>query len=224
MANLKLTPETVHWLHERLAAAYPEPRHTSFGSGLDQLIATVLSQHTNDDNSEEAFRRLKRRFPKWAQVSAASETDIADTIRVAGLANVKSVRIKEILARVLADQGRYSLASLSRKSLEEGRKYLLSLPGVGDKTACCVLLFAYNKPAFPVDTHILRVTRRLGLLPPKATADDAHARLAQAVPPRLCHPLHLLIIRHGRDTCHARNPACARCVLRERCPSRDGEA
>ena len=207
----------IHCIFRKLSAAYPEPRAAGFGSGLDELIATVLSQHTNDSNSHEAFRRLKKSCPRWEQVAAASEAEIASCIRVAGLANVKSPRIKQILARVLADQGRYSLAALSRKPLEQAREYLLSLPGVGAKTAACVLLFAYGMPAFPVDTHILRVSKRLGLISPRTTADQAHEALGDAVPDELCHPLHLLMIQHGRRTCHARKPECPTCVLRSQC-------
>lgn len=214
-----LDADSMRRLHAALRSAYGEPKHTNHGSGLDHLVATVLSQNTNDTNSEEGFRRLKRRFPKWEQAAKADEAEIADAIRVAGLANQKAKRILEILARVKADWGRYILAPLARMNLAEAQAYLTAMPGVGRKTAACVLLFAYGLPAFPVDTHILRVAKRLGLILPKATADEAHDAFARAVPDELCYPLHLLIIRHGRQTCHARKPECGRCVLRGDCPS-----
>ena len=219
--HMPVSTRRVLWLHKKLAKACPEPKHCGHGPGLDQLIATVLSQNTNDKNSGEGFRRLKKRFPKWDQAAAATVEQIAEPIRVAGLANQKSNAIKKILDRIKSDYGRYSLAPISRKATEAARAYLLSLPGVGAKTAACVLLFAYGMPVFPVDTHIHRVCKRLGLIGPGATADQAHYLLGAAVPPDLCYPLHLLIIQHGRRTCHARKPECAGCVLRSRCPSRE---
>ncbi|HRU06115.1 MAG TPA: endonuclease III, partial [Candidatus Brocadiia bacterium] len=196
------------------------PSHDHFGLPLDQLIATVLSQHTNDANSGRAFRELKRRFPRWELAAAAQPADIKDAIRTAGLAGAKSRSILRILAQVKADWGRYSLAKLKTQPPKDARQYLLSLPGVGPKTAACTLLFSFGMPVFPVDTHILRVTKRLGLLPPGATAEQAHDLLGQAAPHELCYPLHILIIWHGRRVCRARKPECGRCVLSDRCPSK----
>ena len=211
----------VRRVHQRLLNAYgpvpPQPSRT----GLDQLICTLLSQNTTDVNSLEAFRRLKRRYPSWRQVAQAPVEEMAATIRSAGLSNQKSRRIHQILARVKADcGGRYTLAPLARRPTEDARAYLLSLPGVGQKTAACTLLFAFGMPAFPVDTHIHRVSKRLAFLGEKTTADQAHAILGHAIPDELTHDFHLLLILHGRRTCHPRRPECGVCVLRDGCPSR----
>ena len=210
----------VRRLNRKLGAAYGMPTHPRARSGLDQLIATVLSQNTNDNNSLEGFRRLKRRFRSWKRAAEAPAADIADAIRVAGLANVKSVRIKDILRKVKADHGRYTLEPLSKMPMQNARDYLKSFEGVGRKTIACVLLFSFNMPVFPVDTHILRVSQRLGLIPEKATADQAHEILQAVVPADLVYPFHLLVIQHGRVACHARKPQCARCVIASDCPSR----
>ena len=222
VASRRISPRRIQWVYQRLRKAYGTPRPFTARSGLDQLIATLLSQNTTDANSLLAFRRLKKRFPKWEQVAAAAEAEIAQVIHVAGLSNTKSRRIKQILARVRADHGgRYVIASVSRMSPEQARAYLLSLPGIGAKTAACTLLFSYRIPVFPVDTHIHRLARRLGLIAGHVSAEAAHEVLGRAVPAELCHDLHLLMIQHGRLTCHARRPACARCALRARCPSRE---
>ena len=164
------------------------------------------------------FRSLKKRYPSWAKAASASPEEIAETIRTAGLANQKSKRIKEILETVRADHGRYTLAPVSRMEVEDARRYLLGLPGIGAKTAACTLLFSFGMPVFPVDTHIHRVAKRLRLIPEKSTADQAHELLEEMVPDEICHDLHLLIIKHGRETCHARTPECPECVLLKECP------
>jgi len=213
----------VRWIHGRLLRFYGAPRPFRGRSALDQLICTLLSQNTTDVNSLEAFRRLKARFPAWHTAAAADEREIASAIHVAGLSNTKARRIRQILARVRVDaRGRYSLAFLRRMPPRQARDYLLSLPGVGAKTAACTLLFAFGMPIFPVDTHIHRVAARLGLIGPRVSAEQAHDVLGAAVPPELCHDLHLLLILHGRRLCRSRNPRCAGCPLRERCPSRRG--
>ena len=208
-------------LNRRLAEAYGTPSQRRRHRGLDQLIATVLSQNTNDNNSIEGFRRLKRRFRSWKRAAEAPACEIAEAIRVSGLANVKSVRIKEILQRVKADHGRYTLEPVGRMPLQEARDYLRSFKGVGEKTVACVLLFSFDMPVFPVDTHILRVSKRLGLIPQKATADQAHEILQALVPADLVYAFHLLLIRHGRNVCHARKPECGRCVIAADCHSCD---
>jgi len=182
------------------------------------LVRTILSQNTNDRNSGAGFRRLKRAFPDWAAAARAGPRAMASAIRVSGLANVKSERIARILRRVRADAGCYSLEFLGREEPERAVAYLLSLPGVGPKTAACVMLFSFGKPVFPVDTHILRISRRLGLVDGRAGAVRAQETLQAVVPPDLVYPLHLMLIRHGRETCHARNPECPRCVLLMICP------
>jgi endonuclease-3 len=210
--------QRVRQAFERLGALYGVPKWRRAGPALDELILTVLSQNTNDRNSGEGFRRLKAAFPNWAAVENAPARKVAAAIRVSGLSNIKSARIQEILRRLRQERGNYSLEFLKNRDQASSREYLLSIPGVGPKTAACVLLFSFGKPVFPVDTHIHRVTQRLGILGAKVGADEAHRFLQARVPAELVYPLHLLLIRHGRDTCHARNPECPQCVLLSLCP------
>jgi len=214
------SPRRIRWIHERLDRAYGLVAPHERRSGLDQLICTLLSQNTTDTTSLEAFRRLKKRFPSWRRVADASESEIAAVIRMAGLSNQKAGRMKQILATVKADYGRYTIAPLAKLPVEEARSYLLALPGIGAKTAACTLLFAFGMPVFPVDTHIHRVGKRLGLLDEKVTADQAHDIFGRVVPDELCHDFHILLILHGRRTCHPRKPECPVCALRTKCPSR----
>jgi endonuclease-3 len=184
---------------------------------LDELIATVLSQATSDRNSERAFASLKARFPAWEDVLAAPPAAVADAIRMGGIADQKAVRIQRILALVAEREGRLDLSRLHE--LDDGavEAYLTSLPGVGFKTAACVLVFSMGRAAFPVDTHVLRVATRLGWLPASTSAVQAHALLRDLVPPDVRYDLHLALIAHGRAVCRARRPACEVCVLRPRC-------
>ena len=204
---------------ERLGALYGIPKWERSGPALDELIETVLSQNTNDRNSSEGFRRLKAAFPNWEAVEKAPARRVAAAIRVSGLSNTKSVRIQKMLQRLRKERGAYSLEFLKNADPTAAREYLLAIPGVGPKTAACVLLFSFGKPVFPVDTHIHRVTQRLGILGPKVNAVEAHRLLQAMVPAEIVYPLHLLLIRHGRETCHARNPDCAHCVLLSLCPT-----
>ena len=203
---------------DRLSGLYGAPRWRRSGPALDVLIHTILSQNTNDRNSGEGFRRLQEAFPDWGSVEEAHWRTVAATIRVSGLANVKSRRIKAILRRLREERGEHSLEFLKEYSPREAMDYLLAMPGVGPKTAACVLVFSFGMPVFPVDTHIHRVATRLGLLPEGTGAAKAHDKLQALVPPRLVYPLHMLLIRHGRDTCHARKPECRRCKLLSLCP------
>ncbi len=209
---------TLRKAFERLGALYGIPKWERSGPALDELILTVLSQNTNDRNSSEGFRRLKAAFPNWEAVEKAPARRVAAAIRVSGLSNTKSVRIQEMLRRLRKERGAYSLEFLKKAEASAAQEYLLSIPGVGPKTAACVLLFSFGKPVFPVDTHIHRVTQRLGILGPKVNAVEAHRQLQAIVPAAIVYPLHLLLIRHGRETCHARNPDCAHCVLLSLCP------
>ena len=202
----------------RLSAKYGTPTWTRSGPALDVLIQTILSQNTNDRNSGEGFRRLKAAFGGWGNVANAPWQQVADAIRVSGLANIKSRRIQAILKNLRRDYGTYSLEFLKRQSSEEARDYLLAIPGVGPKTAACVLVFSFGMPVFPVDTHIHRVAKRLGLIDDRMGAAPAHDALQKLVPEKWVYPLHMLMIRHGRDTCSARNPKCRECVLRRLCP------
>jgi endonuclease III len=185
---------------------------------IDEIVATVLSQHTSDVNSERAFAQLKQRFPRWEQVAAADPAEVASVIRCGGIADRKARRIQEILAAIGEREGRLDLARLTRLDDAAVEDYLRALPGVGPKTAACVLTFAMGRAGFPVDTHVHRVATRLGWLPPNATADKAHELLAPRVPPGIRYDLHVALISHGRTVCRAQRPRCDACVLHDLCP------
>jgi endonuclease III len=195
---------------------------------IDELVATVLSQHTSDVNSDRAFAQLKARFPEWEQVADAPVTQIADAIRAGGIANQKARRIQQILAAIEAREGSLDLSRLHDMDDAAAERYLRDLPGVGPKTAACVLVFAMGRPAFPVDTHVHRIVRRLGWVPAAASADKAHQVLAPIVPPAIKYDLHVAMISHGRTVCRAARPLCDDCVLRDLCayaaaaPNEDG--
>ena len=203
----------------RLREAYGDPSPKPRRPALDCLIATLLSQNTTDRTSERAFRRLKRRFGSWERVAAAPASEIEEAVRVAGLAPTKSVRIKEVLARLKAERGRCSLGFLRRMPTAEAMAYLCGLPGIGPKTAACTLLFSFGAPAFPVDTHIHRVARRLGIVPDGADRVRTQERLQAMAPEDAVYPLHLLMIELGRRVCRPRRPRHEECPLRPICPS-----
>lgn len=174
----------------------------------------MLSQNTNDRNRDVAYARLRERFPDWAAVRDAPEAEIEEAIRPGGISRVKARRIGEILRSIGDDD----LAFLADAPLEAAREYLCSLPGVGRKTAACVLLFSFGRPDVPVDTHVYRVGARLGLFRPGASFDEAHDEIARVAAFEDAYELHVSLIRHGRRTCTARAPRCERCVLRRMCP------
>jgi endonuclease III len=184
---------------------------------IDEIIATVLSQHTSDINSERAFAQLKDVFPSWEQVAAAPVGQVADAIRCGGIADQKARRIQQILAAIEDREGRLNLDRLHDLDDAAVAAYLESLPGVGPKTAACVLTFALGRAAFPVDTHVHRVAIRLGWSPAKATADQAHRLLGPRVPADIRYDLHVALITHGRQVCRAQRPRCEHCVLRDLC-------
>jgi endonuclease III len=184
---------------------------------VDEVIATVLSQHTSDINSGRAFAQLKQRFPAWEQVVEAPQELVADAIRCGGIADQKARRIQQILAEIAEREGRIDLGRLHELDDAEVAAYLESLPGVGPKTAACVLVFAMGRPAFPVDTHVHRVATRLGWIPAKTSADKAHQLLALRIPPPARYDLHLAMVTHGRTVCRAGRPRCDVCVLRDLC-------
>ncbi len=184
---------------------------------LDELINTILSQNTNDLNRDRAYRALRSAFPTWAAVRDAPTKKVVEAIKPAGLANQKGPRIQKVLERITAERGELDINFLADLPVSEAKAWLTSLDGVGPKTASIVLLFALGKPAFPVDTHIHRVTGRLGLIPPKTTADQAHEILEALVPPEWYHPFHLLVIQHGRKVCKAQRPLCEVCSLQKHC-------
>ena len=180
---------------------------------------TILSQHTSDLNSSRAFASLKNRFPTWEQVDRTPSPEIAEAIRSGGLAETKSRTIKRVLADVRDREGSFDLSRLNDLPDEEVNDYLCSLSGVGPKTAACVLLFSMNRPAFPVDTHVHRVAKRLGLVPDKATAEQTHTVLGPRIPPELHYEFHVQLIQHGRSICKAQMPLCSECVLFDLCPA-----
>src|SRR5215211_6828607 len=197
----------------RLRPRYGPLTWRPHGDGLTELVLTILSQHTNDTNSGRAFTAMQRAFPTWDDVLAADPAALADAIRSGGLANQKAPRIQHVLARIREERGGWDLAFLRDLPLDEAKAWLRSLPGVGPKTAACVLMFALGRPALPVDTHVFRVARRLGLIGAKVTADQAHVALESLVPPGDTYAFHIALIKHGRHTCTARNPNCGDCPL-----------
>ncbi len=205
-------------INERLTAFYGEPERRPTLDPLSELIQTVLSQNTADINSDRAYASLMERFGgDWEAVRSAPTDRIADAIRIGGLAEIKAVRIKAILNEIAARTGRLDLTFLRDLPLEEGRTFLRSLGGVGPKTAACVLLFACDKPALPVDTHVHRVSQRLGLVPAKASAEQAHELLESMIPPEQVYAFHMNLIRHGRQICKAQRPRCPECPVVDLC-------
>lgn len=207
----------VRTILDRLRAAYGRPALAPHRAPIDELVLTVLSQNTNDRNRDIAYRRLRDRFPGgWTEVHDAAVDDVEEAIRPGGLSNVKAGRITEIL-RTLGDD---DLCWLDRAPLEDARGFLTSLPGVGRKTAACVLLFSFGRPDVPVDTHVFRVGARLELFRPGASFDEAHDELTRLAggDPRAAYELHVALIRHGRRICTARAPRCRECPLRRMCP------
>jgi endonuclease-3 len=186
---------------------------------LDELILTVLSQHTSDLNSERAFALLRAAYPTWDDVVDADSDEVADVIRSGGLANTKARRIQAILREVHQRAGAYSLDRLGAMSDNEAREWLVSFPGVGPKTAAVVLSFAFGRDTMPVDTHVHRVTRRLGIVPPKSSAEQADRLLHGLIPEGLRTPLHVGFIRLGREICKAPVPRCRQCPLKDLCPT-----
>lgn len=200
-----------------LRATYGNPTWRPHLSPVDELVSTILSQNTNDANRDRAFERLRARFPTWEEVRDAPFEAVIDAIRPAGLAYQKGPRIQAALRYLTETQGRVTLDHLEAMSLDEARAWLTGINGVGPKTAAIVLLFAFGRPAFPVDTHVHRVSKRLGLIGPKTTAEQAHDLLEQIVPPEDYLIFHLNMIAHGRTLCHAREPMCERCPLTTLC-------
>jgi len=207
---------------ERLDAAYGPRKFVSRGRPVDVLVETVLSQNTSDVNSHRAFESLLERFGTLEAVATAPVTQIEDAIRFAGLSRIKSVRIREMLERLMRENGSLDLSFLSAMALEEARAYLTGLKGVGLKTANCVLIFSLGLPALPVDTHVYRVSRRLGLIGQRVNVEAAHAELEARVCAEDRYRFHLHLIEHGRRVCHARRPACRSCVLNALCTSAFG--
>ena len=208
------TRRRVRAILERLRKAYGKPVEHAHRAPVDELILTVLSQNTNDRNRDVAYARLTARFDSWDAVRDAPTIEVEDAIRPGGLAPTKAIRIQEIL-RALGDD---DLSGLETEPLDKARDRLTALPGVGRKTAACVLMFSFGLPDIPVDTHVFRVGTRLGLFRPGGSLEEAHDVLLRVVPPEDAYEMHVSLIRHGRRTCHARNPRCHECPLLSLCP------
>jgi endonuclease-3 len=184
---------------------------------VDLLVSTILSQNTSDVNSHRAFAALKRKYPHYEDMLGASTDEIADCIRLGGLAEIKAQRIRDALFRIKHETGVIGLDFLRDLKVDVARDYLLSLPGVGPKTASVVLLFGFGMDTMPVDTHVNRVSRRLGLVPESASIADAQSILEKATPRDKFVSFHINLIRHGRQRCKARAPMCEECELKEIC-------
>ena len=204
-------------VHQTLLDEYGAPTWRNRLPPLDELVSTILSQNTNDANRDRAFTSLRARYPTWEAVRDAKEEDVIQAIRPAGLANQKGPRIQAILRQITAELGELNLDFLHALPAEEALAWLLRFKGVGPKTASIVLLFSLDKPAFPVDTHIYRVTGRIGLRPENMSADEAHQHLANLLPAETYYAAHLNLIRLGREVCQARAPLCPTCPVRDVC-------
>jgi endonuclease III len=214
--NALYTPDEVIAL---LSDYYGEPEWRPHGDGIAELVLTLLSQNTADSNSGHAFNRLLQRYPTWESIIEAPQDELIDTIRPGGLAPTKGPRLQAMLTEIKARTGKLDLKFLEDLPVEQAREWLRTLPAVGPKTAACVLLFGLGMPGLPVDTHVYRVSVRLGLVSAKLTPDKAQELLEATIPPEDHYRFHILLIRHGRHTCSARAPACERCPLQEHCPS-----
>jgi endonuclease-3 len=208
-------------VHRRLLAFYGRPEWRAPLQPLDELVSTILSQNTNDRNRDLAYNRLREALPTWEAVRDADPQPVIEAVRSAGLANQKGPRIQGVLRQISAERGNLDLNFLKELPQAEAHAWLVRFKGVGPKTAAIVLQFSLGMAAFPVDTHVHRVSGRLGLRPPKMNAEQAHPFLAALFAAEDYGPAHLNIIRLGREMCHARKPECPRCPLREICPSAD---
>jgi endonuclease-3 len=204
-------------VHKQLLEFFGYPHWREPLPPLDELVSTILSQNTNDTNRDRAYTALRFRFPTWEAVRDAPQNEVIDAIRPAGLANQKGPRIQAVLQEISAETGRLSLDFLKDLPTEEARNWLLKFNGVGPKTAAIVLQFSLGKPAFPVDTHIYRVSGRIGLRPSNMNVEQSHTFLAGLLPPDSYYAAHLNLIRLGREVCQARQPRCSACPVNSLC-------
>ena len=204
-------------IHERLLEFYGEPIWRNPLPPIDELVSTILSQNTNDINRDRGFNALRAKYGTWEEVRDAPAQEVIDAIRPAGLANQKGPRIQQVLRSITEERGGLDLSFLADLSVEEARLWLTRFNGVGPKTAAIVLCFSLGKPAFPVDTHIYRVTGRIGLRPERMTVEQAHPHLESLFPPETYYAVHLNIIRLGREICQARRPRCEVCPILNLC-------
>ena len=216
-ANNTSKAELALEVHRRLLEAYGEPTWRDSKPPVDELVSTILSQNTNDINRDRAFDRLRERFPSWEGVRDAPQEEVIDAIRIAGIANQKGPRIQAALRTITEERGRIELDFLRDMAPDEVRDWLVQMKGVGPKTAAIVMQFSLDMPAFPVDTHIHRVSGRIGLRPEKAGREKTHEILAELFPPEAYYPVHLNLIQHGRQVCKAPRPLCVQCNLTDLC-------
>ena len=207
----------VRYIIQNLERTYGVPENRRASDPLDMLVKIILSQATSDTNSHRTFAALKKRFPTWDAALRARTATIAETIRSGGLANQKAAVIKDVLRQIKADRGTLDLSFLHDLSSEEADQYLSQFRGLGPKTRACTLLFACRKEVFPLDTHIFRILRRIGLIPQKCTGARAHQIMNRVVPPGKFYSFHVNLIRHGRTLCRPREPLCERCPVVEYC-------
>jgi endonuclease-3 len=215
--DLSARKEKYQRIQALLTEEYGYPQWRQHLPPVDELVNTIISQNTSDTNRDVAFARLKERFDSWEDVRDADPEAVVEAIRPAGLSNQKGPRIQNALRHLTETQGRITLDNLEDMTVEEAKTWLTNIKGIGPKTAAIVLLFALHKPAFPVDTHVHRVTGRLGLIDQKTSAEKAHEELEKIVPEENYYAFHLQVIQHGRQVCHARNPKCEICVLQDEC-------
>jgi endonuclease III len=207
----------VRAIRDRMRELYGKPRWEPHGHPIAELVRTILSQNTNDTNRDIAYDRLRERFPTWEQVRDAPLSEIKDAVRPAGLAETKAPSIREALRRATRNAGEPDLDWLAEADRADALTYLTALPGVGRKTAACVMIFALGRPEIPVDTHVYRVGGRLGLFRERASFDEAHDEMLRVTDPEDAYELHINLIRHGRSVCRPR-PRCEVCALRRMCP------
>ncbi|PJF35473.1 MAG: DNA lyase [Candidatus Thermofonsia Clade 1 bacterium] len=217
MATQEALREKYQRISAKLIALYGRPEWKPRYAPVDELVDCILSQSTTDANRDRAFAALKARFPDWESVRDAPVEALIEAIRPAGLANQKAPRIQNALRYITRERGSITLDFLATMDAESAKKWLTGIDGVGPKTAAIVLCFAFGKPAFPVDTHVYRVSQRLGLIGEKVSAEAAHAALEAIIPPEDYYPAHLNLIAHGRALCHARKPRCELCPLTDEC-------
>ena len=209
--------DTAQQVYGRLLRVFGNPDAEQGQDPIAQLVSTILSQNTNDTLRDQAFETLRQRLPTWEQVRDAPAEQVIEAIRIAGLSKQKGPHIQQALRRITEERGELSLDFLREKGVDEAKKWLTASKGVGPKTAAIILLFALDMPAFPVDTHIHRVTRRLGLIPNSTSREKAHELLESLLRPKNFYSFHINLIRHGREVCQARRPRCECCTLCELC-------
>jgi len=216
-ADFSSSEKPIRHIIQNLESTYGVPVNERASDALDMLIKIILSQATSDTNSHRTFAALKKRFPQWEAALRARESTIADVIQAGGLANQKAKVIKALLRQIKAEHGTLDLNFLHEMSAEEAVDYLRQFRGIGPKTIACTLLFACRKEVFPLDTHIFRILRRVGLIPQKCTDQRAHEIMNSIVPHGKFYSFHVNLVRHGRALCRPRDPLCERCPIVEYC-------